>query len=108
MRVMPVACLVAAVVVTLGGIAVGDTAATQVAPDTFPHPVLPGGATPWVGVMMQVVAAMFLLALVIGPMVRRHGTRDLPPVTHAHDEPPGSSGHHGRTGTVDLAPPDRH
>ena len=106
---MKIALAAALVVIVLVNQGVAEAPATQaVATDTFPHPVLPGGSAAGVGVMMQVVGAMFLLAIVIGPMVRRHGARDLPPVTHAHDEPPGSSGHHGRTGTVDLAPPDRH
>ncbi|HEX4124803.1 MAG TPA: hypothetical protein VHY37_08770 [Tepidisphaeraceae bacterium] len=49
---------------------------------------------PWAGAVVIGIAGFFLAGLVIGPAVRIHA-----PPTHAHDEPPGTSGHHGRTGT---------
>jgi hypothetical protein len=79
--------------------------ASQQAADTFPHPVLPGKSA-WPGRMMQGVAALFVLAAVIGPVLRRSAHGDLPPRSHSHDEPPGASGHHGKSGTVDVDAPD--
>jgi hypothetical protein len=64
--------------------------------DNFPVLV----AAPWAGAMVIGIAGFFLAGLVIGPAVRIHA-----PPTHAHDEPPGTSGHHGRTGTVQPEPP---
>jgi hypothetical protein len=61
----------------------------------------------WPKYAFRVIGAMVILAAVIGPIVRREFPQDLPPTTHSHDEPPGTSGHHGRTGTRDLSPPDR-
>ena len=48
---------------------------------------------PWAGAVVIGIAGFFLAGLVIGPAVRIHA-----PPTHAHDEPPGTSGHHGRMG----------
>jgi hypothetical protein len=52
--------------------------------------------------MMIVVGGMFLAAAVIGPIYRMSLPEALP-VTHSHDEPPGSSHHHGPSGTVDFS-----
>lgn len=88
------------------GAAVGSgAAASQPSPDSFPHPVLPESPR-WPTYVFRVAGAMFLLAAVLGPIIRKGFPKDLPPVTHSHDEPPGTSGHHGRTGTKDLNPPD--
>jgi hypothetical protein len=48
---------------------------------------------PWAGAAVIGIAGFFLAARVIGPAVRIHA-----PPTHAHDEPPGTSGHHGEDG----------
>jgi hypothetical protein len=82
--------------------AIGEVA---LAADTFPHPVLPVGSR-WPGYMFMVIAAMFVLAAVIGPVLRKVTRRILPPATHSHDEPPGTSGHHGQAGTHDPNAPD--
>jgi hypothetical protein len=52
-------------------------------------------AAPWAGAAVIGIAGFFLAGLVIGPAVRIHA-----PPTHAHDEPPGTSGHHGRSGIL--------
>jgi hypothetical protein len=52
------------------------------------------------------VASLFAAALLIGPFYRQSRPAELPP-THSHDEPPGSSHHHGRAGTYDHYPPER-
>jgi hypothetical protein len=75
--------------------------------DTFPHPVMPEPSR-WPTYAFRAIGAMFFLAAVVGPIVRKSFPQDLPPATHSHDEPPGTSGHHGRSGTKDLNPPDRH
>jgi hypothetical protein len=74
----------------------GGPAWAQTATDTSNDncPVLVDA--PWAGAVVIGIAGFFLAALVIGPAVRIHA-----PPTHAHDEPPGTSGHHGRTGTVE-------
>lgn len=85
-----------------------DEAATRpAAVDTFPHPVMPESSR-WPTYAFRAIGAMFVLAAVVGPILRKNFPQDLPPATHAHDEPPGTSGHHGRSGTKDLNPPDRH
>ena len=50
--------------------------------------------------MVTVIIAMFVAAMVVGPISRANMEEELPP-THSHDEPPGTSGHHGASGTVD-------
>ena len=51
---------------------------------------------------MGVLAAA---ALLLGPVYRLTLPSDLLP--HSHDEPPGSSQHHGPSGTIDFSAPDR-
>lgn len=99
---LAVAALLAIASVSLGA----EESSTRPAVDTIPHPVLPE-ASRWPGYTFRVVAVMFVLAAVVGPVIRRRFPQDLPPATHSHDEPPGTSGHHGRSGTKDLHPPDR-
>lgn len=76
------------------------------AADSFPHPPLPE-VTRWPHYVFSVIAAMFVVAVVIGPILRKESPQNLPPVTHSHDEPPGTSGLHGRTGTRDPDAPDK-
>src|SRR3954471_3124237 len=49
----------------------------------------------WAGKVIVGIAAMFLAAMVIGPAYRAHLPEEIP-LTHSHDEPPGTSGHHGK------------
>lgn len=60
--------------------------------------ILPSN-TVWVGVMIILIAALFVAAGVIGPILRAHAPAPLPR-THSYDEPPGASGHHGPGGTI--------
>ena len=54
----------------------------------------------WVGVLLIVVlVGLFLPAAVIGPIVRMLSPEEVPPAK-SHDEPPGMSGHHGRSGEL--------
>lgn len=62
------------------------------------HPVLPMH-TVWVGVMIILIAALFVAAAVIGPILRAHAPAPLPR-THSYDESPGASGRHGPGGTI--------
>src|SRR6059058_2102244 len=62
---------------------------------------------PWVNSLLIGVAALFLGALLIGPLYRLNLPQELPPPTHSHDEPPGASHRHGVSGTVDYSAPDR-
>ena len=68
-------------------------------------PVPPGNRDAvWPGLVLIGVATMFVLAAVIGPIVRMHAPpAELPP-THSHDEPPGASHHHGSGGTINPEP----
>ena len=50
----------------------------------------------WPGVVVIASAGLFVMAAVIGPVVRAHRPGELP-ATHSFDEPPGSS-HHQRIG----------
>jgi hypothetical protein len=47
--------------------------------------------------MLIIIAGVFLMALAIGLAVRANAPDEVPP-THAHDEPPGASHHHGPVG----------
>ena len=69
------------------------------------HPVLSGNGS-WVPIMLIVIGGMFLAAAVIGPIVRANMPEEVPPPAHSHDEPPGASHHHGKSGTVNPAPED--
>jgi hypothetical protein len=61
----------------------------------------------WVGKVLAGVGVMFAAAVLIGPAYRAHLPEEIP-LTHSHDEPPGSTGLHGMTGAVDPTAPDRH
>jgi hypothetical protein len=61
----------------------------------------------WVGGLMLAIAGLTLLAAIIGPLVRWEMPEELPPM-QSHDEPPGSSGHHGKSGTLNPTPPNDH
>jgi len=65
-----------------------------------PHPAIPAEST-WAGPVVIGILAMFLAAAVIGPIVRANMPEDVP--LESHDEPPGSSGHHGASGTEEPA-----
>jgi hypothetical protein len=77
---------------------------TSAEPDSSPHPVLPADAR-WAGSLMIVVLlGFFLAAAVVGPIVRAEMPQEIPPA-HSHDEPPGTSGHHGKSGIPDSHGP---
>lgn len=71
-----------------------------------PMPVPPVGAR-WAGVVVIVILALFLAAAVIGPIVRANAPEEIPPA-HSHDEPPGASHHHGKSGTLNPEPEHDH
>jgi hypothetical protein len=70
---------------------------------SYPHPTLSEPYLRWPGCVLIGIATMFLAAMVIGPVVRAEVPEEVPPA-HSHDEPPGTSGHHGRSGTVQPGP----
>ena len=75
--------------------------------DNQPHPLLPPVAD-WHGVMVIIILGSFLTAAMVGVIVRANMPEDIPP-THSHDEPPGTSGHHGASGTKTVdEPPHGH
>lgn len=75
----------------------GHAEIDHTAQDTFPHPHISEDGS-WAGVMVIVILlGFFLPAAVIGPIVRANTPEEVP-VAHSHDEPPGSSGHHGHSG----------
>jgi hypothetical protein len=57
----------------------------------------------WTPILLILIGMMFLSAAVIGPIVRVNMPEEVPPA-HSHDEPPGTSHHHGASGTVNPAP----
>jgi hypothetical protein len=81
-----------------------ESAAAEGGVDSVPHPELPHDSS-WVSGLMGVIALMFAGAMIIGPIVRASTPEEVPPA-HSHDEPPGTSGHHGYSGTVDTHPPE--
>jgi uncharacterized membrane protein len=59
----------------------------------------------WPAVLVFVILILFLMAVVIGPIVRAQAPPEMP-ATHSHDEPPGASHHHGHGGTISPVPED--
>ena len=57
----------------------------------------------WTPIVFILIGMMFLSAAVIGPIVRLNMPEEIPPA-HSHDEPPGTSHHHGASGTLNPAP----
>jgi hypothetical protein len=82
----------------------GHGAAHVTEPENYPHPQVPE-ASAWPGAMLLTVFFMFLMAAVIGPIVRADAPEEVPPA-HSHDEPPGASHHHGPAGTQVVDPHD--
>ena len=68
-------------------------------------PVPPKAGRRWTVPLLILILAMFLAAMVIGPIVRAQAPPEMPP-THSHDEPPGASHHHGHSGTINPVPED--
>jgi hypothetical protein len=70
------------------------------APD-FTTPDYPGPSAPapsrWPAAVVWTSIGLLVVAAIIGPMVRMKMPEELPPM-HSHDEPPGASHHHGRSG----------
>jgi hypothetical protein len=52
----------------------------------------------WARKVVWAIVALLAAGVVIGPW--------LPHVRQSHDEPPGTSGHHGDEGTAELTPPE--
>jgi hypothetical protein len=91
----------------------GETSGDEFARETataeshdIPHPQVPP-ARIWPGFVTIVILGMFLMAAVIGPVVRAHTPEEIPPA-HSHDEPPGASHHHGASGTLNPEPEHDH
>ena len=70
--------------------------------DFAPHPQIVADRE-WAGVMVIAIAGLFLTAAIVGPVVRANLPAELPPA-HSHDEPPGTSGHHGPGGLINPEP----
>jgi hypothetical protein len=81
------------------------TTLTVAAEHAEPQPALSDNAN-WVPIMLIIVGGLFLMAAVIGPIIRANTPEEIPPPAHSHDEPPGASHHHGHGGTIDPAPLD--
>jgi hypothetical protein len=75
---------------------------------TYAHPTVPRAHSLWPGTMLIWVGLMFVCAMIIGPIVRSEIPPEQAPHTHSHDEPPGASGHHGHSGTVQPGPEHDH
>lgn len=97
-----------------GGASSTFGATTRAAPPASALPQAPGNAPTapvlsedarWVVGLVIVIVALIVAAGVIGPIYRLSLPDELP-VTHSHDEPPGSSHHHGPSGTLDFSAPD--
>ena len=73
------------------------------ADDPAPHPRLPDPSERWPGTVVIVILSMFLAAAIVGPIVRANMPEEVPPA-HSHDEPPGTSHHHGKSGTLNPEP----
>ena len=68
-------------------------------PNALPHPHISEDGN-WAGALaIAILLGLFLPAAVIGPIIRSDTPEEVPPA-HSHDEPPGTSGHHGPGGTL--------
>ena len=75
------------------------------ADDALPHPALSSDGS-WAGAMVIIILGMFLAAAAVGVTVRMNMPEELPPPAHSHDEPPGTSHHHGPGGTINKPEPE--
>jgi hypothetical protein len=71
------------------------------------HPVVLEPGPTWPGQVVIVILGMFLAAAIVGPVVRANAPEEVPPA-HSHDEPPGTSHHHGKSGTLNPEPDHGH
>ena len=72
-----------------------------------PGPVI-SQQSEWAGPIVGAMLALFATAMFIGPIYRMNMPEE--PQTedfHSHDEPPGTSHHHGASGTIDHSAPDK-
>lgn len=72
-----------------------NNAPESTTPD-YPGPSAPAPSH-WPAAVVWTSIGLLVAAAIIGPMVRMKMPEELPP-THSHDEPPGASHHHGKTG----------
>ena len=79
-----------------GGASASPGHAAQHAVDPSPHPTVPEHPV-WVRPVVMVIAAMFVLALLVGLFVRATMPEEMPQ-THAHDEHHGHKDPHGDMG----------
>lgn len=61
--------------------AFADEPAGRAEPPAVPHPILTTDAR-WAGVLLIAIAALFVLAAVVGPIVRALAPEDHTPVAH--------------------------
>jgi len=61
----------------------------------YPHPTFPASHAAWPGVMVLIVAGMFLAAVAIGIVVDLNLPDELPPSAHGHDDHGHGHGDHG-------------
>lgn len=85
----------------LGGVARDGAAAHDTEVDAHPDLSADDG---WAYIVVKSIVIMFILAALAGLLVGRNVPQEVPPA-HSHDEPPGSSHHHGKSGTL---MPDAH
>jgi hypothetical protein len=57
--------------------------ANRFEPPAVPRPILPADAR-WAGVLLIVILTMFVLAAVVGPLVRAIAPDDHPPADESH------------------------
>jgi len=74
-------------------------------PEDAPASPILSRDTRWVRPVLITIGVLAAAALLLGPVYRLTLPSDLLP--HSHDEPPGSSQHHGPSGTIDFSAPDR-
>ena len=75
--------------------------------DKTPGPVTSEKAE-WAPGVLLVIGILFAAAAFVGPIYRLNMPEE-PQVEdfHSHDEPPGTSHHHGASGTIDHSAPDK-
>ena len=89
--------------VSLQDLAAAGAPVPEDAAPAYAHPTLPERDVAWPAILMMGVIGLFLCAALVGPLYRLEIPDELPPM-HSHDEPPGTSHHHGPSGTVQPGP----
>jgi hypothetical protein len=103
---MRVAVVVAGAMLSLSA-AGAERHAAEADQKRSPGPVVSNRAD-WAPSVVGAILALFAAAAFVGPIYRLNMPEEPQEEDfHSHDEPPGTSHHHGASGTLDHSAPDK-